>query len=121
MSNERHDPVLPVPADLQLRCAKCGHRNPRTALICSRCGKHLYLGCKRCGHRNRRTVRKCTKCGRRLHRPLWHLLARKSFRGLSVIEIAILIVLAVVIVKLIQNAFEYMLPPREPQMRDITL
>jgi hypothetical protein len=36
-----------------------------------------------------------------------------------VIEIAILIVLAVTIVKLAQNAFEYMFPPRESQMPDV--
>ena len=66
-------------------------------------------------------VRKCTKCGRRLHRPPWHVLTRKSIKGLSVIEIAILIALAVAIGKLVQNAFEYMLPPREPQMRNITM
>ena len=119
MSDETHESALPVPSDLLLRCAKCGHKNSRSAEICGRCGRHLYLLCKRCGHRNVRTVRKCTKCGRRLHRPLWHILTRKTIKGLSVIEIAILIVLAVTIVKLAQNAFEYMFPPREPQMPDV--
>jgi len=119
MSNESHDPVSPVPADLQLRCRKCGHKNPRTASVCSRCGKHLYLVCKKCGHRNVRLVRNCTKCGRRLHRPPWHILTRK-FKGLSVIEIAILIVLAVIIFWLVQNAFEYEFSRHESQVPDIT-
>ena len=119
MSDETHEAALP-PSDLLVRCAKCGHKNPRAAEICSRCGKHLYLGCKRCGHRNVRTVRKCTKCGRRLHRPVWHALAKKSYQGLSVIEIVILIVFAVTIVKLVQKGIEYVFPPRESQMPEIT-
>jgi hypothetical protein len=37
-----------------------------------------------------------------------------------VIEIAILIVLAVTILKLAQSAFEYMFPTHESQMPDVT-
>ena len=86
-----------------------------------RCGKHLYLGCKRCGHRNLRTVRKCTKCGRRLHRPPWKILGRRTFLGLTMIEITILVVLAVAVVKLAQSAIEYIFPHRDSEVPDITL
>ena len=41
--------------------------------------------------------------------------------GLSVIEIAILVVLAVAVVKLAQSAIEYIFPHRDSEVPDITL
>ena len=114
MSNEWHEPVSPAPADGQLRCAKCGHDNPRTADVCSQCGKHLYLVCKECGHRNVRLARKCARCGRRLHRSLLVALKRKTIKDRSVIGIAILIVLVVIIVWLVQMIMDFTGKPHEP-------
>jgi len=42
------------------------------------------------------------------------VLTRKSIKGLSVIEIAILIVLALIILGLVQNFFDFTVEPQEP-------
>jgi ribosomal protein L40E len=64
----RHQLNCMQAAIVQIKCAKCGARNPADGSICTSCGSRLYRKCRACDSTMLRSSRKCPACGNRLQK-----------------------------------------------------